>query len=458
MVDIDKTIDAGNANSDLLNNRMNMMNSLLDLDKLKSLEVAQKAKIKWFIEGDENSKYFHENDVMEAVSYFFQHGSFPKGGNSSFIALIPKTQNASMVLLGDIISDVKSAFVADRQILEDVKEKKVSLVNWNKVMASKDRARFIKAMHGKDGHLGTTVKSPFPFIWLDLIRELDNLKNQGIDLLGLIKKKIGNGFDTSFWDDVWKGDIAFKFLYPRIYKLETCKQINVATKLVHDNVRLTLTRLHRGGAELEQFNDLINSLVDLQLPNMQDRWFWSLSGSGDFSVASVRQFIDDHLLPELSSRFCWRKIVPIKVNILAWKVKLDVSSFEEWEVWMSSLVLSSKRKQLLEGVTYIAWWLLWNFRNKLVFGSTIHSKAVLFDDIVARSFQCVSRASLSNSPNVEKANGMNLYPLSAHIDAYFLFFFSTTLFKATSGAQELTPVPAKGEMPVTSKHASLPWS
>ncbi|GJW14473.1 hypothetical protein Tco_0018606 [Tanacetum coccineum] len=145
LVDIDKTIDAGNANSDLLNNRMNVMNSLLDLDKLKSLEVAQKAKIKWSIEGDENSKYFYENDVMEAVSYFFQHGSFPKGGNSSFIALIPKTQNANMVkdfrpisligslykiiakilanrlvvLMGDIVSDVQLAFVADRQILDD---------------------------------------------------------------------------------------------------------------------------------------------------------------------------------------------------------------------------------------------------------------------------------------------------------------------------------------------------
>ncbi|GJV30176.1 hypothetical protein Tco_1386624 [Tanacetum coccineum] len=80
----------------------------------------------------------------------------------------------------------------------------------------------------------------------------------------------------------------------------------------------------RGGVELEQFTDMINSLADLQLPNMQDRWFWSLSGSGDFSVASVRKIFDDHLLPEVSSKFSWRKMVPIKVNILAWNVKLDV--------------------------------------------------------------------------------------------------------------------------------------
>nr|GEU37600.1 putative reverse transcriptase domain-containing protein [Tanacetum cinerariifolium] len=226
-----------------------------------------------------------------------------------------------------------------------------------------------------------------------------------IDLLGLIKKKIGNGVDTLFWEDTWKGDIAFQFMYPRTYKLETCKQINVASKLVHDNVRLSLRRMPRGGVELEQFTDMINSLADLQLPNMQDKWFWSLSGSGDFSVVSVRKIIDDHLLPEVSFKFTWRKMVPIKVNILAWKVKLDVlptrfnlskkgldinsilcpicenhsessshlffacsmardifrniaswwdiksprfSSFEEWEMWTSSLTLSSRRKQILE--------------------------------------------------------------------------------------------------------------
>ncbi|GKD66752.1 hypothetical protein Tco_1308860 [Tanacetum coccineum] len=72
--------------------------------------------------------------------------------------------------------------------------------------------------------------------------------------------------------------------------------------------------------------------------------------------------------------------------------------------------------------------------------------------------ESVSKASVSNSPNVKKENGMNLYPLSSHMDVYFLFFFSTTLCKATPGAKEFAPVPAKGEMHVTSKHASLPWS
>ncbi|GJU46696.1 RNA-directed DNA polymerase, eukaryota, reverse transcriptase zinc-binding domain protein [Tanacetum coccineum] len=181
---------------------MEILKSIQDFVKLDTMELAQKAKIKWAIEGDENSKYYHgvlnkkrnqlairgilvegrwiespilvkdeflsyfasrfnkppdyrlhidldfpnklsleqqmvleievtreeikkavwdcgvdkspgpdgftfgfyrrywtflENDVVEAVLYFFNHGQFPKGSNSSFITLIPKTQEAKMM-------------------------------------------------------------------------------------------------------------------------------------------------------------------------------------------------------------------------------------------------------------------------------------------------------------------------------------------------------------------------
>nr|GEV18059.1 RNA-directed DNA polymerase, eukaryota [Tanacetum cinerariifolium] len=84
------------------------------------------------------------NDVVEAVQFFFQHGKMAKGCNSTFIALIPKIPDANMVkdfrptslisslykviakvlanrlvtVLGDTISEVQSAFVEERQILD----------------------------------------------------------------------------------------------------------------------------------------------------------------------------------------------------------------------------------------------------------------------------------------------------------------------------------------------------
>nr|GEV54544.1 RNA-directed DNA polymerase, eukaryota, reverse transcriptase zinc-binding domain protein [Tanacetum cinerariifolium] len=85
-----------------------------------------------------------ECDVVKDVKWFFLHERIPSGGNSSFITLIPKVSNANMVkyfrpisligsvyeivakilanrlilVLGDLVSDTKSAFLKERQILD----------------------------------------------------------------------------------------------------------------------------------------------------------------------------------------------------------------------------------------------------------------------------------------------------------------------------------------------------
>nr|GEW90340.1 RNA-directed DNA polymerase, eukaryota, reverse transcriptase zinc-binding domain protein [Tanacetum cinerariifolium] len=85
-----------------------------------------------------------ENDVFTAVSHFFTFGDIPNGCNSCFIALIPKVPDANLVkdfrpisligsmykiiakilanrlvcVLGDIVNEVQSAFIMERQILD----------------------------------------------------------------------------------------------------------------------------------------------------------------------------------------------------------------------------------------------------------------------------------------------------------------------------------------------------
>ncbi|GJU27410.1 RNA-directed DNA polymerase, eukaryota [Tanacetum coccineum] len=86
-----------------------------------------------------------EHDIVAAVKEFFASGTFPLGCNSSFIALIPKIHDAKVVkdyrpisligslykiiskilanrlsfVISGLISDVQSAFVSNRQILDD---------------------------------------------------------------------------------------------------------------------------------------------------------------------------------------------------------------------------------------------------------------------------------------------------------------------------------------------------
>ncbi|GJU52012.1 RNA-directed DNA polymerase, eukaryota [Tanacetum coccineum] len=199
----------------------------------------------------------------------------------------------------------------------------------------------------------------------------------------------------------------------------------------------------RGGIEQSQFKKLTDLLIPIVLNPCPDRWFWSLEGSGEFSVASIRRFIDDQRLLTVDSKTLWIKSVPIKVNILAWKIKLealptrfnisrrgieidsilcpicdrgvestrhiffscclvrqiarkicswwdieysDVNSFTEWINWMASLRLQSKVKMMIQGVFFVVWWLVWSYRNKLLFEEKKPSKAIIFDDVVSISF------------------------------------------------------------------------
>ncbi|GJV55470.1 hypothetical protein Tco_1456475 [Tanacetum coccineum] len=57
--DVDKIIDQGKSNEEVVNSRSILLKELQELSSLDALEISQKAKIRWSIEGDENTKYFH---------------------------------------------------------------------------------------------------------------------------------------------------------------------------------------------------------------------------------------------------------------------------------------------------------------------------------------------------------------------------------------------------------------
>ncbi|GJW44661.1 RNA-directed DNA polymerase, eukaryota [Tanacetum coccineum] len=78
-----------------------------------------------------------------------------------------------------------------------------------------------------------------------------------------------------------------------------------------------------GGIESEHYRNLCDAVSDITLPQMHDRWSWSLNASGEFSVSSVQNIIDDVYLPKSEVATRWVKEVLIKINILAWKISLD---------------------------------------------------------------------------------------------------------------------------------------
>ncbi|GJX50583.1 RNA-directed DNA polymerase, eukaryota [Tanacetum coccineum] len=71
---------------------------------------------------------------------------------------------------------------------------------------------------------------------------------------------------------------------------------------------------------MEELLSLVNSVEFSAEP---DNWNWSLSGGGLFSVSSARFHFDDGLCIMEGPQTRRSKLVPIKVNILAWRIRLN---------------------------------------------------------------------------------------------------------------------------------------
>nr|GEX95949.1 hypothetical protein [Tanacetum cinerariifolium] len=246
-----------------------------------------------------------------------------------------------------------------------------------------------------------------------------------------------------FWKDNWIGGTSLKLRYPRLYALENEKNVSVGRKVEYNSLVSSFRREPRGGVEHEQLCNMMSLIQNVRLVPMADRWKWDLESSDDFTVASARKMIDGKVLPEVGSRTRWVRYVPNKINVHAWKVKIDglakrfnVSrrgidinslscgicddgvetvdhlffscsmarqfsrlimrwwdiSYEEfdsyigWHDWLYRLRLPSKNKMMLEGVFYVLWWHSWTFRNRKLFDAKTPLREVFFDEVVSMSF------------------------------------------------------------------------
>ncbi|GJY70046.1 RNA-directed DNA polymerase, eukaryota [Tanacetum coccineum] len=209
-------------------------------------------------------------------------------------------------------------------------------------------------------------------------------------------------------------------------------------------------RQARDGVEREQWLDLLSMLDTVTLSSSIVRWVYDLNGEGEFRVKDIRSSLDDLLLPSMDIATRWVKFIPIKINVFAWRARLDrlptrhnlikrgvtlessmcpicnlaiedsahvffqcdlaksilrricrwwdivwsdVSSFADWYLWFDSIRLPSKLKLVLEGVFFIAWWHIWVFRNQSVFDVSSPIRSVIHDGIVSRSYTWCGKSS-----------------------------------------------------------------
>nr|GEV28427.1 transposase, MuDR, MULE transposase domain protein [Tanacetum cinerariifolium]GEV75402.1 transposase, MuDR, MULE transposase domain protein [Tanacetum cinerariifolium] len=79
----------------------------------------------------------------------------------------------------------------------------------------------------------------------------------------------------------------------------------------------------RDGVERLQWEELVAMVGDISLSSSADRWVCDLNGDGEFRVKDIRTTLGNLFLPSSVVATRWVKHVPIKVNIFAWRARLD---------------------------------------------------------------------------------------------------------------------------------------
>ncbi|GKD43326.1 RNA-directed DNA polymerase, eukaryota, reverse transcriptase zinc-binding domain protein [Tanacetum coccineum] len=264
-------------------------------------------------------------------------------------------------------------------------------------------------MHGVNR--GRLLVSNYNLVWCNIIKSAEDLRNKGIDLMAFYSKRVGNGSNVEFWNDIWFGDVAFGYRFHKIYALENQNDISVAEKMSQAGWNSSFRRIHRGSIELSQWEELCGILGSVILSSAEDRWRWTKLGSSEFTVASARSFIDDYILPNTNTPTRWSPLVPIKVNVLAWRlasnklaarVNLYNSGIEVNSILCGvcdkcmestdhlffgcelakELMVEVGRWDCLEVVFLTLWWHVWNFRNARLFAKKKPTRSLCMDSIV----------------------------------------------------------------------------
>nr|GEX88236.1 RNA-directed DNA polymerase, eukaryota [Tanacetum cinerariifolium] len=433
---------------------MDILTALRNIDRIHSMDLNQKAKIKWSIEGDENSKFFHgilnrkhnqtnirgimvdgvwneqPTDVKrEFLMHFQDRFAKPTERHASIDMGFPKT------ILDEQCQDLE----------REATKEEIKATVWD---CGTDKSP------GPDGFSFGFYHHFWSIIEHDVYLAVKHFFNHGdipsglVNVLGDIVNEVQSAFIAG--RQMLDGPFILNEVLQWCSKKKRKSLIfKVNFEKAFDSVRWDF--LDDGGAEQNQFDILVELVRLVNLVPMSDRWTWKLESTGDFSVASARRQIDELRLPDIGAETRWVKCVPIKINILAWKIRnyalptrfnsrgIDIqdmscpicdnaiessehlffrcslirdigkkivrwlnmeyeemNSYDEWKTWIVSRRMGSKLKNMFEGVWYTLWCYVWNHRNKILFDETTPMKSMLLDNVIFNSFHwCKSRSKSS---------------------------------------------------------------
>nr|GEX85853.1 RNA-directed DNA polymerase, eukaryota, reverse transcriptase zinc-binding domain protein [Tanacetum cinerariifolium] len=250
LIDIDSCLNKGEGLHDDVYNRADVFHKIGEIDLKNSTDMAKKSKIKWAIEGDENSKFFHgivnknvDNKLLKEFWWMC------KAKNEQALMFKVDFQKAFDSVRWDYLDDILD------KVPDGVLNKLEGLCN--SFFLGADIGIWIdaiKAIHGSNGALNQPLPNRLGCsVWNMVQKAIGNLKSKNVDLMEFCKK-------------------AFSFRRRPRGGIEECQWI--------------------------EFSQLLSSMV---LSSSSDRYSWSLNEDGVSSVKSAREVIDNHVLANSTS-------------------------------------------------------------------------------------------------------------------------------------------------------------
>ncbi|GJY72047.1 RNA-directed DNA polymerase, eukaryota, reverse transcriptase zinc-binding domain protein [Tanacetum coccineum] len=189
--------------------------------------------------------------------------------------------------------------------------------------------KVICSIHGPSGGMYHSSSRPLSSgTWSRICNLKNDLRNFGIELPRLFKKKAGNGRNTSFWHDNWIGGATLQDSFYFVFHSSTVPEPSLVLGQNQQPTTLPFgltfnwawLRPPRSQADQNELAELTNLLSDLHLTNTPDTWEFIEDSSRNFTVKSMRNHINHMSNPSTFQPIRWNKFLSAKVNILVWRI------------------------------------------------------------------------------------------------------------------------------------------
>ncbi|PWA75160.1 RNA-directed DNA polymerase, eukaryota, Reverse transcriptase zinc-binding domain protein [Artemisia annua] len=271
------------------------------------------------------------------------------------------------------------------------------------------------------------IKKTIPGCWKSIAGFLEKLRINDQTLISLMTCRLGDGNCISFWKDVWFGERSLMHRWPILFAADNNKNSTVADRIKQSEGLVVLNNdwnLNATTVEaISEVQDVRWMLTQVKFSGNKDVWMWGPNGDQTFSVAAVKDSMRKAVNAQVTQRMKWVSWVPLKVNILLWRIEMDrvatrlalvkriqipdtlcpmcnvdaestshlfvtcgfsygvwsiiwawcklhpvnFNSIDELLEWLGSLQMSTWGKRIIRGIVMVTCWAVWKERNKKIF-------------------------------------------------------------------------------------------